>query len=192
MLWVFAVIVYVLKGLFFFFYDGLKALVSPLRRQGVERDFGDEICLVTGAAQGLGRLLALELAKRYAVLVIWDIQEEKLKEVADEIRDLGSKVYPYVCDCSSRSDVYSVASRVKEEVGAVSVLVNNAGIMSGRAIMDSNDEVTERTFQVNALAHFWVTTIQVKRTHFERTTTLLSGPNVSFIYCSCIYSETFE
>lgn len=157
MCWLFTAVIYVFKAAFFFVWDGLKALFSPLRRRRPRhKDYGDEICLVTGAAQGLGKLLALEFAKRYAVLVIWDIQEEKLREVADEIKEIGSKVYPYVCDCSSREDIYKVAARVKKEVGSVSVLVNNAGILSGQTIMESGDEAIEQTFKVNTLAHFWV------------------------------------
>ena len=150
-------VLYCLKGLLYFIWDGLKALTSPCRRRRVQKDYGEEICLVTGAAQGLGRALALELAKRYAVLVIWDVKKEKLEEVADEIKEIGSKVYPYVCDCSSREDIYRVAEKVKKEVGPVSVLINNAGInLSAQTVMDVDDEGLEQTFKVNTLAHVWV------------------------------------
>ena len=120
-------------------------------------DCGDEICLVTGAAQGLGKQMAIEFARRKAVVVMWDIQEEKLKAVASEIKEeFGSKVYAYVCDLSSREEIYKVAARVKKEVGSVSVLVNNAGVMKVHTIIDAKDEDIEQTFQVNSLAHFWV------------------------------------
>ena len=162
MCWICVSAVYVLKGLFFFLWDGLKAVVSPFRRRRPKRDYGEEICLVTGAAQGLGRILALELAKRYAVLVIWDVQKEKLKEVADEIKEIGGTVYPYVCDCSNRNDIYEVAEKVKKEVGPVSVLVNNAGInLSVQTILESDDEDIEQTFKVNTFAHFWVRDITI-------------------------------
>lgn len=119
-------------------------------------DYGDEICLITGAAQGLGKQLALEFAERNAVLVLWDIQEEKLKAVANDIKDMGNEVYHYVCDCSKREDIYRVAALVKKEVGSVSILVNNAGILNVRALLDADDEEIEETFKVNTLAHFWV------------------------------------
>lgn len=120
-------------------------------------DYGEEICLVTGAAQGLGRVLALELAKRHAVLVIWDVKEDKLQEVADEIKEMGRKVYPYVCDCSNRNEIYEAAKKVKKEVGPVSVLINNAGVnLSAQTILETNDEDIECTFKVNLYAHIWV------------------------------------
>lgn len=163
MCWLCVTTVYVLKGLFFLLWDGLKALASPFRRRRPQREYGEEICLVTGAAQGLGRLLALELAKRQAVLVIWDIQKEKLREVADEIKAIGSRVYPYVCDCSSKENVYETAEKVKKEVGPVSILINNAGIIASvQTITESDDEDIEQTFKINTLAHFWVSGQEIK------------------------------
>ncbi len=159
MIWCFAALVHLYKALFFFVWDGFKALLSPFRRRRSLTDYGDEICLVTGAAEGLGRQLAFEFARRNAVLVLWDIQEEKMKAVAEEIKEsTGSKVYCYVCDLSNREEIYEVAARVKKEVGSVSVLVNNAGILNVHSIMDAEDEDIEQTFQVNTLAHFWVST----------------------------------
>lgn len=156
-------VVYAFKALFFLLWDGLKALVSPFKRKRPQKYYGDEICLVTGAAQGLGRLLALELAERHAVLVILDIQEEALRKVAEEIREIGSRVYWYMCDCSSREDVYKVAAQVKKTVGDVSVLINNAGIVSGKSVAELSEEEVEHTFKVNTLAHFWVITYRMLR-----------------------------
>ena len=59
--------------------------MSPCWRPIGKQNFDDDICLITGAAQGLGRLLALKLAERYAVLVLLDVKEEKLKEVINNI-----------------------------------------------------------------------------------------------------------
>ena len=151
-----SIVTHIIKLLFSLVWDGLKALLSPFKRPKRSKDFGEDICLITGAAQGLGKALALELAKRDAVLVLWDIKEEKLREVADEIQNLGSKVYWYVCDCSNREEVYEVAEKVKAEVGDVSVLINNAGFVAGRTLMESNDEDIERTFKINTLCHIWV------------------------------------
>ena len=76
--------------------------------------------------------------------------------MADEIRELGNEVFAYVCDCSKREEVYRTAHQVREEVGDVAVLVNNAGIVSGKKLLDSEDGETEKVFAVNTLAHFWV------------------------------------
>ena len=121
-------------------------------------DLSADVCLVTGAGQGLGRQLALQLAECGATLVLWDIDGEKVRAVAGEIREGGREAHPYVVDCSKKEDVYRVAAQVRDEVGDVAVLVNNAGIAPEKAFIngDLKDEEIEKTYAVNALALYWV------------------------------------
>jgi len=157
----FRFIYYLFLSLFYLIWDSLKACFSSFLCKRSRHDFGKDICLVTGAAQGVGRLFAKELAARRAVLVLLDIQEEKLEQVVDEISlETGAEVHGYVCDLSKREDIYKVAERVKEEVGDVSILINNAAVMSGRSLLESKDEAIERTFDINCLAHFWVSLVR--------------------------------
>lgn len=67
------------------------------------------------------------------------------------------QVYTYTCDVGKRENVYLTAERVRKEVGEVSVLVNNAGVVSGHHLLECPDELIERTMMVNCHAHFWVT-----------------------------------
>ena len=76
--------------------------------------------------------------------------------MAGELRERGHTAHPYVVDCSKRQEVYQCAGRVEEEVGHVTVLVNNAGIVTGQKLLEASDDSIERTFAVNTLAHFWV------------------------------------
>lgn len=76
--------------------------------------------------------------------------------VAEEIRGRGQKAYSYVVDCSKREEVYRCAQQVRDEVGNVAVLVNNAGVVTGQKLMEAKDERIEKTFAVNTLAHYWV------------------------------------
>jgi all-trans-retinol dehydrogenase (NAD+) len=113
--------------------------------------------LVTGAASGIGRLLALLLAARDARMVLWDVDGEALDLVAKEVRGAGGRAATYLCDVGDPDHVRATASRVHEDVGPVDVLVNNAGVVSGRFLLDLSEQQIERTFAVNALAHFWTT-----------------------------------
>lgn len=63
-------------------------------------------------------------------------------------------------DVSNRQEVLDAAVLVKQEVGSVSVLVNNAGIMPCRPLFSQNHETIEKIFNVNVLAHFWVNSTQ--------------------------------
>lgn len=119
--------------------------------------FVGKTVLITGAASGIGRLMALGAARRGATLVLWDINKEPLELVAKEIENEGGRAHTYLCDVGDRSAVELVANRVHRDGLRVDVLVNNAGVVSGRYFMDLTDEDIERTFRVNALAHYWTT-----------------------------------
>jgi all-trans-retinol dehydrogenase (NAD+) len=114
--------------------------------------------LVTGAASGIGRLLALRCAGLGATVTIWDLDAAGGEAVAAEATDLGpGRARAFACDVSDRAQVRSCAEEVRAQAGAVDVLVNNAGVVSGCELLELDDERIERTFAVNALAPFWVT-----------------------------------
>ena len=69
---------------------------------------------------------------------------------------MGGIVRAYTVDISNREAVYATAKQVQRDVGHVTILVNNAGIVSGNNIQDIPDEKIIKTFDVNILAHFWV------------------------------------
>lgn len=109
--------------------------------------------LITGGASGIGRLLADELARQGARLVLWDLDERALTATVDALRSKGFDAEGHRCDVSDRAAVYALA----EQVGDVDVLVNNAGIVSGRPLLEIPDEQIEKTFAVNTLALYWTT-----------------------------------
>uniref|UniRef100_A0A4W3GLU9 NADP-retinol dehydrogenase n=1 Tax=Callorhinchus milii TaxID=7868 RepID=A0A4W3GLU9_CALMI len=122
-----------------------------------EKSVCDQVCLITGAGGGLGRLFALEFAQKKATLVLWDINQQSNEETAEKVRQLGARVYTYTCDVSKRDCVYRTAELVRREAGGVAVLVNNAGVVSGHHLLECPDELIERTMMVNCHAHFWTT-----------------------------------
>ncbi|XP_028824656.1 epidermal retinol dehydrogenase 2 [Denticeps clupeoides] len=127
-------------------------LIVPSRRKSV----AGETVLITGAGSGIGRLLALDFARLGARLVLWDINQDGNKETARLIREkYSARASAYVCDCSDRSEVYRVADQVKREVGDITILINNAGIVTGKKFLDSPDSLIEKTVEVNSMAHFW-------------------------------------
>ncbi|XP_066513508.1 retinol dehydrogenase 10-B-like [Hoplias malabaricus] len=160
------------KVVWSFVLAAAKWLVKP-REKSVE----GEVCVITGAGSGLGRLFALGFARRGASLVLWDISREGNEETAEMVRDIyrnrvpfkesgdgvqdlpliQPKVYTYVCDVSKRESVYSTAEKVRKEVGNVTLLINNAGVVSGHHLLECPDELIERTMMVNCHAHFWTT-----------------------------------
>ncbi|XP_070603891.1 epidermal retinol dehydrogenase 2 isoform X1 [Erythrolamprus reginae] len=121
-----------------------------------KKNVAGEIVLITGAGGGMGRLMALKFAHLGATLVLWDINLEGIKETVRLVRKIGAvRVHDYICDCSKRQEVYQVAGQVKKEVGDVGILINNAGIITGRMFLDTPDMLLEKCIQVNTMASFW-------------------------------------
>ncbi|MDE3034051.1 MAG: SDR family oxidoreductase [Acidobacteriota bacterium] len=117
--------------------------------------FRDAHVLVTGAASGIGRQMALGAAARGARLTLWDRDGVGLAAVAKEIEAAGGTAAPAVVDLTDRPGIQAEAGRTLESRGRVDILINNAGIVSGKPLLECSDEAIERTFQVNTLAHFW-------------------------------------
>ena len=118
----------------------------------------DSAILVTGAGSGLGRGMSELLAERGGRLVLWDIDPDGLAGTARAVEERGGrKPATYRCDVSQRETIYEVAERVLHEVGPIDILINNAGIVSGRPFLECTDEEIERTMRVNAMALFWTT-----------------------------------
>ncbi|XP_062964551.1 estradiol 17-beta-dehydrogenase 11 [Cynocephalus volans] len=139
--------------LILFSLESFVKLFIPKKRKSVT----GEIVLITGAGHGIGRLTAYEFAKLKCKLVLWDINKHGIEETAAECRKLGAKAHTFVVDCSNREDIYSSAKKVKKEIGDVSILVNNAGVVYASDLFATQDPQIEKTFEVNVLAHFWTT-----------------------------------
>jgi len=111
--------------------------------------------LITGAASGIGRLLALRLADAGARLILWDIDQAGLDKAQSELVAAGHASDTYACDLTKRQEIVAAAAQTLADGGAVDILINNAGLVSGKSLLDLSDEDIERTFQVNTLALFW-------------------------------------
>ncbi|KAM6261575.1 17-beta-hydroxysteroid dehydrogenase 13-like [Porphyrio hochstetteri] len=137
-------------------YSYLEAAVKlfvPARRKSVS----GELVLVTGAGHGVGRATALEFAKRRSRLVLWDVNKSGIEDTAAECEKLGATAHAFVVDCSKREEIYRAADKVKKEIGDVSILVNNAGVITAADLLSTQDHQIERMFEVNILAHMWTT-----------------------------------
>ncbi|XP_068955216.1 17-beta-hydroxysteroid dehydrogenase 13 isoform X1 [Petaurus breviceps papuanus] len=136
-------------------YSYLEALVKlfiPVKRKSVN----GEIVLVTGAGHGIGRLTAYEFAKHKSKLVLWDINKHGVEETAAECRKLGATAHAFVVDCSEKEEIYTMVDKIKNEVGDVTIVVNNAGAIYPADLLSTRDEEITKTFEVNILGHFWI------------------------------------
>jgi all-trans-retinol dehydrogenase (NAD+) len=124
---------------------------------GRQNYYRGKTVLITGGAAGLGRLMAERMAAQGARLVLWDINETALASAKQEVVGSAGPCATYVCDVSDASSVKQVAERVLAEVGPVDILINNAGVVSGKLLLELSERDIQRTFGVNTLALFWTT-----------------------------------
>ena len=114
--------------------------------------------LVTGGASGIGRCVALRMAALGSRVSVWDIRREALDAVVSELEKGGPQpARGFVCDVSRREDVYRVAEETRAAGGPVEILVNNAGVVSGRPLLELPDDKIEATFAINVMGLFWTT-----------------------------------
>uniref|UniRef100_A0A7N4UXU9 Short chain dehydrogenase/reductase family 16C member 5 n=1 Tax=Sarcophilus harrisii TaxID=9305 RepID=A0A7N4UXU9_SARHA len=137
---------------FHYFVESLLFHIIPKPKKNV----AGEIVLITGAGSGLGRLLALKFVRLGAIVVLWDINQENLAETCRVAKEHSSaRVYGYTCDCSKKQEIYKVAKQVKKEVGDVTILINNAGVVTGKQFLETSDEHVGKSFLVNCFSHIW-------------------------------------
>lgn len=115
----------------------------------------NEIVLITGGGHGLGKELALRFARLGAIIVIWDVNQIGSETVAKEIKEFNGKAYVYHCDVSNEKCVEETSDKVKRDVGQVSILINNAGMVNCRELLHLSCQQIRRTLEVNTLSHFW-------------------------------------
>lgn len=127
-------------------------LFIPVPKKSVK----GEVVLITGAGHGLGKELALLYASEGATVVCLDINEENNKETIATMAKKGyPKAYAYNCDVTDYAKVHTVVDQIQKEVGDITILINNAGIMPTRPFLQQTKEQIEQTMNVNVLGYHW-------------------------------------
>lgn len=110
--------------------------------------------LITGAGSGIGRLMALEAAdRRAAEVIIWDLSAETGEAVRQEIEAKGVRARTFSVNVGDSAQVASTA----QDVGDIDILVNCAGVVTGKKLLDADEAAIRRTFDVNTMALYWTT-----------------------------------
>ncbi|CAG8776887.1 6565_t:CDS:2, partial [Ambispora leptoticha] len=99
-------------------------------------------------SRGIGGLLAETLALRHVSVVVLDVVPPEHE---------NENIAFYECDVSDIDQVKSVAKKIVEDVGHPTILVNNAGIIRGKTILDEPEREIQKTIDVNLLSSFWTT-----------------------------------
>jgi NAD(P)-dependent dehydrogenase (short-subunit alcohol dehydrogenase family) len=125
---------------------------APARRlEGV-------VCVVTGAARGIGYAIAQRLAEEGGLVAAWDVSEKRLEPAAASLRERGLDVRAFVCDVAARAAVAEQMAAVEQAFGApVGVLVNNAVWARFQPLAEIEEDMVDRTLAVGLKAILWTT-----------------------------------
>jgi len=111
--------------------------------------FEGRVSIVTGASQGIGEAIALDLAAEGAMVVLVDVQKEKLEAVARAIVDAGGRADVHVADVTDTARTQQVAEAVAAAHGRIDHLVNNAGITRDALLVRMREEDWDLVLRVN-------------------------------------------
>jgi 3-oxoacyl-[acyl-carrier protein] reductase len=111
--------------------------------------FEGKVALVTGAARGIGKAIALKLAQEGADVVVTDVDLEGAQRVAQEIEGLGYKAKAIQADVSQREAVQRLVSKAVSVFGQIDILVNNAGIIRRGTFLEHDPQDWEKVLSVN-------------------------------------------
>jgi len=109
----------------------------------------DKVAIVTGAAQGMGRAIALAFANQGAHVVVSDISPDGVQDVAREVEGLGCEALPIVANVTNSDEVGRMVDTASKRFGRIDVLVNNAGTIRRVYIEDMTEETWNQVMDVN-------------------------------------------
>ncbi len=133
-----------------------------------------KIALVTGAAQGIGRDIALGLAKDGAEVAICDVNLEAAQKTAGDIEAMGRKSLALKANVASSADVTALIDQVVEKFGRIDILVNNAGITRDGLIIRMKDEDWDLVLSINLKGAFLCTKSALKYMTKQRSGTIIN------------------
>lgn len=108
----------------------------------------DKIVVITGASEGLGKMVAMKLAAEGARVALVAHNENKLDEVTKAI---GENAHAYVCDVSKAEQVRKTSEQILSDFGHIDVLINNAGIWTDEQLEKDDPDRRRKAFEVNTL-----------------------------------------
>ena len=125
-------------------------------------DLNDKIAIVTGASQGIGETIAIEMAKSGANVFCLARNKNALNATINKIISNGDKASAYSCDISDNEQFNNIATDIFKEYGSIDILVNNAGITNDTLLMRMSDDQWDSVLDINLKGSFTCTRSVIK------------------------------
>jgi 3-oxoacyl-[acyl-carrier protein] reductase len=142
-------------------------------------ELSGKVALVTGAAQGIGKAIAMLLARNGADVVVSDINLEKAQETTNEIQGMGRRSFAIKVNVADLKDVERMVEAIVEQFGRIDILVNNAGITRDRLILRMTEEDWDAVLDVNLKGTFNCTKAAIRYMSKQKSGKIVSIASVS-------------
>ncbi|XP_059609787.1 uncharacterized oxidoreductase YoxD-like [Phlebotomus argentipes] len=143
------VVIVLLVGVPMLFLKLIKNLLTS------EKNVAGQLALVTGGGNGIGREIALRLAKEKCNIAIADVDYIAGENTVEECLSLGVKAKFFKADVGENDEVMRLQENIEKEMGFVDILVNNAGLMPLLSIREGSSAEIERIIHTNFHSHIW-------------------------------------
>lgn len=121
-------------------------------------DFKHKTLLVTGGCSGIGKIMARKgLERGVSKLIIIDINESALVQTKSEFSHWEKEILIYPCDLADVTQIREVSEKIKNDVGNVDILINNAGVVTGKYFHEHTHENIEQSMLINSCAPMHLT-----------------------------------
>lgn len=137
-----------------------------------------KVAIVTGAAQGIGRGIALAFAKEGARVVVNDINPEGIQEVAHEVEKVDCDALPLVANVANGDEVGQMVDTVLQEYGRVDILVNNAGVIQRVFIEEMTEEAWDQIMETNLKGVFRCSQAVIRPMKRQRSGKIINATSV--------------
>ena len=125
-------------------------------------DLNDKIAIVTGASQGIGETIAVEMAKSGGKVLCLARNKNALDSIINKIISNGDKASAYACDISDNEQFNNIVTNTFKEHGSIDILVNNAGITNDNLLMRMSDDQWDSVLNINLKGSFTCTRSVIK------------------------------
>ncbi|MEW6456554.1 MAG: 3-oxoacyl-[acyl-carrier-protein] reductase [Acidobacteriota bacterium] len=119
--------------------------------------FKEKVSIVTGAAQGIGKEIAVSLAQEGASLALVDMNRHKLFETVEEIKKMNGDAEAFVTDVSKKEEVEKTVNEIEQKFNKIDHLVNNAGITKDNLLLRMSEDEWDKVLDVNLKGTFLFT-----------------------------------
>ena len=114
-----------------------------------------KVAAVTGAAQGIGKAIALRLTKDGADVILLDVKQDILVQTAKEVEALGRRAVALTADISNRDQFATTLREAADTLGGLDIMVNNAGICQVKPVLEIEPVEIEKIFSINVQGVLW-------------------------------------